>query len=42
VTVSIGISTYPDNGGTADHIVELVDKALYQAKSSGKNAVRTT
>ena len=42
VTVSIGISTYPDNGGTADHIVELVDKALYRAKSSGKNAVCTT
>jgi diguanylate cyclase (GGDEF)-like protein len=39
VTVSIGISTYPDNGGTADHIVELVDKALYRAKSAGKNAV---
>jgi diguanylate cyclase (GGDEF)-like protein len=41
VTVSIGISTYPNNGGTADHIVEMVDKALYRAKSSGKNAVVT-
>ena len=39
VTVSIGISTYPENGGTADHLVEMVDRALYRAKSSGKNAV---
>lgn len=41
VTVSIGISTYPDNGGTADNLVELVDKALYRAKGSGKNIVCT-
>lgn len=39
VTVSIGISTYPDNGGTADNLVEMVDKALYRAKGSGKNVV---
>lgn len=39
VTVSIGISTYPDNGGTADNLVEMVDKALYRAKGSGKNIV---
>ena len=39
VTVSIGVSTYPDNGGTAENIVELVDKALYRAKGSGKNVV---
>lgn len=39
VTVSIGISTYPDNGGTAENIVELVDKALYRAKGAGKNVV---
>jgi diguanylate cyclase (GGDEF)-like protein len=41
VTVSIGISTYPDNGGTAENIVELVDKALYRAKGAGKNVVCT-
>jgi len=39
VTVSIGISTYPENGGSADHLVEMVGRALYRAKSSGKNAV---
>jgi diguanylate cyclase (GGDEF)-like protein len=39
VTVSIGVSTYPDNGGTADNLVEMVDRALYRAKGSGKNVV---
>jgi diguanylate cyclase (GGDEF)-like protein len=39
VTVSLGISTYPDNGGTADNLVEMVDRALYRAKGSGKNVV---
>ena len=39
VTVSIGISTYPDNGGTAENLVEMVDKALYRAKGQGKNVV---
>jgi diguanylate cyclase (GGDEF)-like protein len=39
VTVSIGVSTYPDNGGTTDNLVEMVDRALYRAKGSGKNIV---
>jgi len=42
VTVSVGLSTYPDNGGTAESLVDLVDRALYQAKGQGKNRVCTT
>jgi diguanylate cyclase (GGDEF)-like protein len=39
VTVSIGVTTYPDNGGTAEKLVDMVDRALYQAKGAGKNVV---
>ena len=39
VTVSVGISTYPDNGGVADSLVDQVDRALYKAKGLGKNQV---
>jgi diguanylate cyclase (GGDEF)-like protein len=42
VTVSVGISTYPENGGTAERLIDLVDRALYQAKGQGKNRVCTT
>jgi diguanylate cyclase (GGDEF)-like protein len=39
VTVSVGVSTYPENGGTAERLVDHVDRALYQAKGQGKNRV---
>lgn len=40
-TVSIGVTTYPDNGGGEDEIVMMVDRAMYVAKGQGKNAVAT-
>ncbi len=40
-TVSVGITTYPDNGHSEDELVQLVDRAMYLAKGSGKNAVVT-
>jgi diguanylate cyclase (GGDEF)-like protein len=42
VTVSIGLSTFdPRNSVHApDALVELADRALYQAKAAGKNTVR--
>jgi two-component system, cell cycle response regulator len=40
-TVSVGITTYPDNGRSEDELVQLVDQAMYLAKGSGKNAVVT-
>lgn len=36
ITVSVGIATYPD---TNENIKEEADKALYKAKSSGRNLV---
>jgi len=41
VTVSVGISTYPENGRPEDELVESVDQALYRAKGAGKNLVCT-
>ncbi len=40
-TVSIGITTFPDNGHDEEEIVQLVDRAMYIAKGQGKNAVAT-
>ena len=42
MTVSIGISCFPDNGRPETELVETVDKALYDAKGKGKNLVCTT
>jgi diguanylate cyclase (GGDEF)-like protein len=41
MTVSIGVSCYPDNGRPEDDLVESVDQALYRAKGNGKNLVCT-
>jgi diguanylate cyclase (GGDEF)-like protein/PAS domain S-box-containing protein len=37
VSVSIGISFYPDNGETTEEILKNADVAMYQAKEAGKN-----
>lgn len=39
VTVSVGLSVYPDDSGDINGLVEKADKALYAAKNSGKNIV---
>jgi diguanylate cyclase (GGDEF)-like protein len=39
VTVSIGFATFPADGTDLASILELADKALYQAKRSGRNCV---
>lgn len=37
VTASIGISTYPEDGQTADELLSKADAAMYQAKQEGRN-----
>lgn len=37
ITVSIGISLFPDDGEGIDQLISFADKALYQAKAEGKN-----
>jgi len=39
VTVSVGISSFPENGRPNEELLSLVDQALYRAKGSGKNMV---
>lgn len=36
-TVSVGISTCPDDAGTPEEIMDKADEALYEAKKSGRN-----
>lgn len=37
VTLSMGISCYPENGRTYDELLQIADKCLYLAKTKGKN-----
>ncbi len=38
VSVSIGISVYPDDGITADAVLQNADTAMYHAKADGRNS----
>lgn len=40
VTISLGVSTFPDDGDNASEIIEAADKHLYEAKNSGRNRVK--
>jgi diguanylate cyclase (GGDEF)-like protein/PAS domain S-box-containing protein len=37
VTVSVGVSTYPDNGEDAETLIKNADTAMYHAKQSGRD-----
>ncbi len=39
VTISLGISVFPDDGGMAEELIERTDQALYRAKHAGRNRV---
>ena len=41
LTVSVGVTCYPDNGRSENYLVDSVDQALYRAKGAGKNLVCT-
>ncbi len=39
ITISIGISSFPDDGSTLKELIEASDIALYKAKNEGRNRV---
>lgn len=39
VTISVGVAMYPADGTTARNLIDAADRALYQAKSQGRNRV---
>lgn len=39
LTISVGVASRPEHGGTVESIVEAADGALYQAKAAGRNRV---
>jgi diguanylate cyclase (GGDEF)-like protein/PAS domain S-box-containing protein len=40
LSISIGISVFPDDGATADLLMTRADAAMYEAKGNGSNLVR--
>jgi len=39
VTLSIGVSTFPDDGMLMEELINNADKALYKAKETGRNRI---
>jgi diguanylate cyclase (GGDEF)-like protein len=39
LTVSIGVATCPDHATTREALLDAADKAMYRAKSDGRNRV---
>ncbi|MFN8179559.1 MAG: sensor domain-containing diguanylate cyclase [bacterium] len=39
ITTSMGIAQFPDDGGAARELLEAADRALYEAKRTGRNRV---
>ncbi len=39
ITISIGVASFPSDGGTAEELLAAADRRLYRAKSSGRNQV---
>jgi diguanylate cyclase (GGDEF)-like protein len=37
LTISVGLSSFPENGSMPAELIAYSDKALYQAKHKGKN-----
>lgn len=41
LTCSIGIAVFPEDARKTEELIEKADNALYQAKSSGKNSIKS-
>jgi diguanylate cyclase (GGDEF)-like protein len=41
ITISMGVSAFPDNGNDAPSLIKAADLAMYEAKNSGRDRVVT-
>lgn len=41
ITISLGISSFPEHGKSYCKLLEMADSAMYQAKQNGRNQVRS-
>ena len=39
ITISIGVSSFPEDGEKKEDLIAYADRALYKAKRSGKNRI---
>ena len=39
LSISIGVATFPDHGNDREGLLDMADKAMYRAKSRGRNCV---
>jgi diguanylate cyclase (GGDEF)-like protein/PAS domain S-box-containing protein len=39
ITISVGLSIFPDNGSSGDSLIQTADAALYRAKKEGRDRV---
>ena len=39
VTLSLGVACFPEHGRRRDHLLQVADAALYEAKNGGRNRV---
>ena len=39
ITVSVGVTSFPENGKSSEELVSIADQALYRAKGEGRNLV---
>lgn len=39
VTISIGVATFPEDAADSDELINIADRALYEAKRRGRNTV---
>jgi diguanylate cyclase (GGDEF)-like protein len=39
MTLSVGITIFPENGRTAEELLRNADAAMYTAKDSGRNSL---
>jgi diguanylate cyclase (GGDEF)-like protein len=42
VEFSVGISQFPDDGQTAEEVINNADRAMYRTKAGGRNGYRFT